>query len=88
MAETPYAQMVGGHLVLPEEVLRQLNLIEGMKFKLLAADEGVLVLKLINDAPTEQTSVTEVDLRLQQIALAKIWDSPEEDIYDANLPTG
>jgi len=88
MTEIHYAQMVGGHLVLPEEVLRQFNLIEGMKFKLLAADEGVLVLKLINDAPTEQTGVTEIDLRLQQIALAKIWDSPEEDIYDANLPTG
>ncbi len=87
MAETPYAQMVGGHLVLPEEVLRQLNLIEGMKFKLLTADEGVLVLKLI-DTFTEQTSVTEADLRLQQMALAKIWDSPEEDIYDANLRTG
>ena len=86
MSETQYAQIVGEHLVLPKGVLRDFNLVEGTKLELLAADEGMLVLKLI-DSPAERTSVTESDLRLQQMAVAKIWDHPDEDIYNDDLST-
>jgi hypothetical protein len=67
---------------LPEETCRKLRLTVGAKFKLLSDDEGVLVLKLME---TGLTSVTEADLRLQQSALPKIWDDPNEDMYDANV---
>jgi hypothetical protein len=72
-----------GHLALPEETFRKLNLGPGMKFKLLADDDAVLVMKLA--VPIEQSSVGEAELRLQQAALAKIWDDPAEDLYNEDV---
>jgi hypothetical protein len=50
-----------------------------MRFKLLADEEDVLVLRLVHE---EETQVDEGSLLLQQQALKNIWDSKEEDVYE------
>lgn len=73
-----------GHLVFPEQTFRKLRLTAGMKFKLLADNDGVLVLKLL-DTPVDRSSITENELQLQQAALEKIWNDPVEDIYNDEI---
>ena len=73
-----------GHLVLPEQTLRKFRFSAGMKFKLLADNDGVLVLKLL-DMPIDRSGVTENELQLQQAALEKIWNNPAEDIYNDEI---
>ena len=50
-----------------------------MRFKLLADEEDVLVLRLVHE---DETQVDESSLLLQQQALKNIWDSKEEDVYE------
>ncbi|MBM4048338.1 MAG: hypothetical protein FJ279_24820 [Planctomycetes bacterium] len=85
MRESQFAEVApDGHLALPEETVRKLGLGPGMKFRLLADDEAILVMKLVA-GPYSRTSVTQADLRLQQAALAKIWDTPAEDLYNDDV---
>jgi len=73
-----------GHLVLPEQTLHKFRFSAGMKFKLLADNDGVLVLKLL-DMPVARSGVTENELQLQQAALDKMWNNPAEDIYNDEI---
>jgi hypothetical protein len=50
-----------------------------MRFKLLADEDDVLVLRLVRE---EGTQVDESSLLLQQQALKNIWDNKEEDVYN------
>ncbi len=52
-----------------------------MRFKLLADEEDILVLRLVREEETK-TQVDEGSLLLQQHALKSIWDSEEEDVYE------
>lgn len=40
------------------------------------------IVKLLSGQPSEKSPVNYDSLILQQKALGKIWDSPEEDLYD------
>jgi hypothetical protein len=53
----------------------------GMRFKLLADEDDILVLRLVREEETK-TRVDESSLLLQQQALKNIWDSEEEDVYE------
>jgi hypothetical protein len=53
----------------------------GMRFKLLADEDDILVLRLVREEETK-TQVDESSLLLQQQALKNIWDSEEEDAYE------
>ena len=53
----------------------------GMRFKLLADEDGVLVLRLVRKEETEN-QIDDGSLLLQQQALKNIWDSEKEDIYE------
>jgi len=56
----------------------------GMRFKLLADEDDVLVLRLVREEETE-TQIDEGSLLLQQQALKNIWDSKEEDVYEYKI---
>ncbi|MEA2004143.1 MAG: hypothetical protein U9O53_04240 [archaeon] len=68
-----------GHLSIPMRSIKKMRLKAGMRFKLLADEEDVLVLRLVHE---EETQVDEGFLLLQQQALKNIWDSKEEDVYE------
>jgi bifunctional DNA-binding transcriptional regulator/antitoxin component of YhaV-PrlF toxin-antitoxin module len=70
-----------GYLSLPKRSIEKMRLRAGMRFKLLADEEGVLVLRLMREEETE-TQIDEGSLLLQQHALKNIWDSEEEDAYE------
>lgn len=85
MANTQLVEVAAdGHLALPEATVNKLHLGPGMKLKVLADDDAVLVMKLLNGTMEESTA-REGELRLQQAALAKIWDDPAEDIYNEDV---
>jgi len=67
-----------GYLSIPKRSVEKLRLRAGMRFKLLADEDDVLVLRLVRE---EETQVDEGSLLLQQQALKNIWDSKEEDVY-------
>ena len=52
-----------------------------MRFKLLAGEDDVLVLRLVREEDAE-SQINEGSLLLQQQALKNIWDSEEEDVYE------
>jgi hypothetical protein len=52
----------------------------GMRFKLLADEDDILV-RLVHEEKT-MTQVDMSSLLLQQQALKNIWDSEEEDVYE------
>ncbi len=68
-----------GYLSIPRRSIKKMRLKTGMRFKLLADEEDVLVLRLVHE---EETQVDEGSLLLQQQALKNIWDSKEEDVYE------
>jgi AbrB family looped-hinge helix DNA binding protein len=68
-----------GYLSIPKRSVEKMRLRAGMRFKLLADEDDVLVLRLVRE---EETQVDESSLLLQQRALKNIWDSEEEDVYD------
>ncbi|MEA1944269.1 MAG: hypothetical protein U9N07_02865 [Euryarchaeota archaeon] len=68
-----------GYLSIPRRSIKKMRLKTGMRFKMLADEEDVLVLRLVHE---EETQVDEGSLLLQQQALKNIWDSKEEDIYE------
>ncbi len=68
-----------GYLPIPRRSIEKMRLKTGMRFKLLADEEDVLVLRLVHE---EETQVDEGSLLLQQQALKNIWDSEEEDVYE------
>ena len=70
-----------GYLSIPKRSVEKMRLRPGMRFKLLADADGVLVLRLVREEETE-TQIDEGSLLLQQQALKNIWDSEEEDIYE------
>ncbi|MCD6206605.1 MAG: hypothetical protein J7J06_01280 [Methanosarcinales archaeon] len=77
---TLYAEIVEeGYLSIPRQSIKKMRLKTGMRFKLLADEEDVLVLRLVRE---EETQVDEGSLLLQQQALKNIWDSKEEDVYE------
>jgi bifunctional DNA-binding transcriptional regulator/antitoxin component of YhaV-PrlF toxin-antitoxin module len=81
MAKQQFVEVAAdGHLALPTKTRRKLRLGPGMKFKLLTDDDSMLVMRLV--PPSAQSSIGAAELRLQQMALAKIWDDPAEDIYN------
>ena len=55
-----------------------------MRFKLLADEDDILVLRLVREEKIE-TQVDESSLLLQQQALKNIWDSEEEDVYEQKI---
>jgi bifunctional DNA-binding transcriptional regulator/antitoxin component of YhaV-PrlF toxin-antitoxin module len=67
-----------GYLSIPKRSIEKMRLRAGMRFKLLADEDDVLVLRLVRE---EETQVDESSLLLQQQALKNIWDSKEEDVY-------
>ena len=71
-----------GHLALSDETCQKLRLTVGTRFELLTDNEDVLVLRRVADG---MSSVTAAELRLQQAALAKVWDDPDEDRYNASV---
>ena len=70
-----------GFLSIPKRSIEKMRLKTGMRFKLLADEEDVLVLKLLREEETE-TQIEEGSLLLLQQALKNIWDSEEEDAYE------
>ena len=66
------------------QFVEKMRLRAGMRFKLLADEDGVLVLRLVRKEETE-TQIDEGSLLLQQQALKNIWDREEEDAYDKHL---
>ena len=52
-----------------------------MRFKLLADEDDILVLRLVHEEKT-RAQVDMSSLLLQQQALKNIWDSEEEDVYE------
>jgi len=55
-----------------------------MRLKLLAAEEDMLVMRLVS--PRQPlSSVGEADLLLQQAALSRVWDDPAEDLYNDDV---
>lgn len=68
-----------GYLSIPMQSIEKMRLKAGMRFKLLADEDDVLVLRLVRE---EETQVDETSLLLQQQALKNIWDSEEEDVYE------
>ena len=84
MSEQRFVEVAAdGHLALPEETRRKLHLGPGMKFELLTDEHSILVLRLVG--PADESSIGEAELRLQQLAVAKIWDDPAEDIYSEDV---
>jgi bifunctional DNA-binding transcriptional regulator/antitoxin component of YhaV-PrlF toxin-antitoxin module len=69
----------GGYLSIPKRIVEKMRLKAGMRFKLLADEDDVLVLRLVRE---NETQVDEGSLLLQQEALKNIWDSKEEDAYE------
>jgi bifunctional DNA-binding transcriptional regulator/antitoxin component of YhaV-PrlF toxin-antitoxin module len=77
---TPYVEITeDGYLSIPKRSIEKMRLRAGMRFKLLADEDDVLVLRLVRE---EGTQVDESSLLLQQQALKNIWDSKEEDVYN------
>mgnify|MGYP000011532562 CR=1 FL=1 len=77
---TLYAEIAEeGYLSIPMQSIKKMRLKTGMRFKLLADEEDVLVLRLVHE---EETQVDEGSLLVQQQALKHIWDSKEEDVYE------
>ena len=70
-----------GYLSIPTRSVKKMQLRAGMRFKLLADEDDVLVLRLVREEKIE-TQVDESSLLLQQQALKNIWDSEEEDVYE------
>ena len=70
-----------GFLSLPKRSLEKMRLKAGMRFKLLADEDDVLVLRLVREEDAE-SQIDEGSLLLQQQALKNIWDSEEEDVYE------
>jgi len=70
-----------GYLSIPKRSVEKMRLRAGMRFKLLADEDDVLVLRLVREEETE-TQIDEGSLLLQQQALKNIWDSEEEDVYE------
>jgi len=70
-----------GYLSIPKRIVEKLRLKAGMRFKLLADEDDILVLRLVREEETK-TQVNEGSLLLQQQALKNIWDSEEEDVYE------
>ncbi len=68
-----------GYLSIPRRSIKKMRLKTGMRFKLLADEEDVLVLRLVHE---EETQVDEGSLLLQQQALKNIWNSEEEYVYE------
>ena len=73
-----------GYLSIPKRSVEKMRLMAGMRFKLLADEDDVLVLRLVREEETE-TQVDAGSLLLQQQALKNIWDSKEEDVYEQNI---
>ena len=79
---TQYVEITeDGFLSIPKRSIEKMRLKTGMRFKLLADDEDVMVLKLLREEETE-TQIEEGSLLLLQQALKNIWDSEEEDAYE------
>lgn len=77
---TPYVEITeDGYLSIPKRSIEKMRLRAGMRFKLLADEDDVLVLRLVRE---EGTQVDESSLLLQQQALKNIWASKEEDVYN------
>ncbi|ATZ61198.2 MAG: hypothetical protein BME93_03600 [Methanosarcinales archaeon Met12] len=70
-----------GYLSIPKRSLEKMRLRAGMRFKLLADEDDILVLRLVHEEETD-TYIDESSLLLQQQALKNIWDSEEEDVYE------
>ena len=70
-----------GYLSIPKRSVEKMRLKAGMRFKLLADEDDILVLRLVREEETK-TQVDEGSLLLQQEALKNIWDSKEEDAYE------
>ncbi len=79
---TLYVEITEGEfLSIPKRSIKKMRLKTGMRFKLLADEEDVLVLKLLREEETE-TQIEEGSLLLQQQALKNIWDREEEEAYE------
>lgn len=70
-----------GYLSIPKRSVEKMRLRAGMRFKLLADEDDILVLRLVHEEKT-RTQVDLSSLLLQQQALKNIWDSEEEDVYE------
>jgi antitoxin component of MazEF toxin-antitoxin module len=70
-----------GFLSIPKRSLEKMRLKAGMRFKLLADDDDVLVLRIVREEEAE-SQVDKGSLLLQQQSLKNIWDSEEEDVYE------
>jgi bifunctional DNA-binding transcriptional regulator/antitoxin component of YhaV-PrlF toxin-antitoxin module len=70
-----------GFLSIPKRSLEKMRLKAGMRFKLLADDDDVLVLRIVREEDAE-SQVDKGSLLLQQQSLKNIWDSEEEDVYE------
>lgn len=70
-----------GLLSIPKRSLEKMRLKAGMRFKLLADDDDVLVLRIVREEDAE-SQVDKGSLLLQQQSLKNIWDSEEEDVYE------
>ncbi len=81
-----YAKITeNGYLSIPKRrSLEKMHLKAGMRFKLLADEEDILVLRLVREEETK-IQVDESSLLLQQEALKNIWDSEEEDVYEQKI---
>jgi len=78
---TQYAEITKeGYLSVPKRSIDKMRLRAGMRFKLLADEDDVLVLRLVREEETK-IQVDAGSLLLQQQALKNIWDSKEEDVY-------
>jgi len=71
----------GGYLLIPKRIVEKMRLRTGMRFKLLAGEDDVLVLRLVREEDVE-SQINGGSLLLQQEALKNIWDSEEEDVYE------
>jgi len=79
---TLYVEITEGEfLSIPKRSIKEMRLKTGMRFKLLADEEDVLVLKLLREEETE-TQIEEGSLLLEQQALKNIWDREEEEAYE------
>jgi len=70
-----------GYLSIPKRSVEKMRLKAGMRFKLLADEDDILVLRLVHEEKT-RTQVDMSSLLLQQQSLKNIWDSEEEDVYE------
>jgi bifunctional DNA-binding transcriptional regulator/antitoxin component of YhaV-PrlF toxin-antitoxin module len=66
-----------GFLSIPKRSLEKMRLKAGMRFKLLADDDDVLVLRIVREEDAE-SQVDKGSLLLQQQSLKNIWDSEDE----------